>query len=456
MGERTSCWTGRAHKPVCKVPLLVQLLPESTDRKTPLSLIHAYAIVKKAAALSNAELGVLPGSKADAIITACDEIACGKLDAEFPLDALQGGAGTSTNMNLNEVIANRALEILGRSKGDYAFISPLAHINLHQSTNDTYPTALKVAAFGKLKNLSDAVALLQGTLQGLEKAFEPIVIIGRTELQEAVPMTLGGQFSTFAEAIGRDRWRTNKSQERIRQVNLGGTALGTGLCAARDYIFLVVEKLRLLTGYGLAPAENRMDQTANQDAFTEVSGILKAHAANLMKISGDLRLLAAFEIIELPKVQTGSSIMPGKTNPVILEAAIQAGMTVIANDGLLTAAASRGTLQINEFLPLIAVSLLENLDLLIGTNRMLSSHIAGIRANEKKCAEALSRSKGIAAAFIPLAGYEKIESLLREFETTGREDIRNFFEEKFGAAVVAKTLSAQNLLKLGYLREPNA
>ncbi|MCK4518832.1 MAG: aspartate ammonia-lyase, partial [Candidatus Omnitrophica bacterium] len=334
------------------------------------SLIAAVAMVKKACCTANAELGYIDNKRAEVINRACDEVIKGEFKEQFVVAALQGGAGTSTNMNVNEVISNRALELLGKDKGDYSVIHPIETLNLHQSTNDVYPTAVKVAVIFQLKKLSAAIALLQGAFQKKEKEFAGIVKIGRTELQEAVPMTLGAEFSAFAGAFARDRWRVFKCEERVRTVNIGGTAVGTGLTAPRSYIFLVIEKLRELTGLGLTRGENLVDQTANSDSFVEVSGILKAHAQNLIKIANDLRLLHLFKEIELPKAQTGSSIMPGKINPVIMEAAIQAGLKVIANDLLVTEAASRGTFQINEFMPLLSHAVLESLDILIEINNV--------------------------------------------------------------------------------------
>ncbi len=243
-------------------------------------------------------------------------------------------------------------------------VSPLDHVNLHQSTNDTFPTAIKVAGIIGLRRLSEAVARLQGAFQDKEKEFGLIVKIGRTELQEAVPITLGMEFSAFAEAISRDRWRIFKCEERLRVVNIGGTAVGTGLAAPRDYIFLVIEKLRDVTGLGLARGENLPGETANADPFVEISGILKAHASNLAKIANDLRLLNLLGEIKVPGLQAGSSIMPGKINPVIMEAAIQAAIKAMANDFIITEAASRGTLQLSEFLPVLADALLESLELL--------------------------------------------------------------------------------------------
>jgi len=419
--------------------------------QVPLVLIYALAEIKKAAALANKELGDLPSDKADAIIIACDEIISGKWNTEFMLDGLQGGAGTSTNMNVNEVIANRATEILGGKRGDY-LVHPLDHVNCHQSTNDVYPTALKVAAIREIRVLADAVASLQGTLQRKEKEFAGIVKVGRTELQEAVPMTLGAEFAAWAEAISRDRWRTFKCEERLRVVNLGGTAVGTGLGAPRDYIFLVIEKLRILSGMGISRGENLVGETANADVFVEVSGILKAHAVNLIKLSNDLRLLNHLGEIRLPVLQAGSSIMPGKINPVIPEAVTQAGLKVIANDTLITEAASRSQLQINEFLPLLALALLESLDLLAAADMMMASHIDAVEADEIRCRYYFDHSRMIVTALVPQLGYEPCADLVKEFDTTGRENFREFLEEKLGHQIITEAFTPQNLMALGYKR----
>ncbi len=274
----------------------------ATGRCVPPVLIGSIAVVKHAAAMTNAELGFLAPDLAKAIIKGCTKICEGgpEIDRQFPLDALQGGAGTSTNMNVNEVIANLALIELGKAPGDYANVHPLHHVNLHQSTNDVYPTALRIAAIAGVRSLSNAFAKLQGAFQAKETAFQAIVKMGRTELQPAVPMTLGQEFSAFAEAIARDRWRTFKCEERLRLCNIGGTAIGTGLTAPRAFIFRIIEILRGLTGMGLSRNENVIDATANADALVEVSGILKASATNLAKIAGDLRLLHFLGEIALP------------------------------------------------------------------------------------------------------------------------------------------------------------
>jgi aspartate ammonia-lyase len=364
--------------------------PLSGRRVAP-ALIHAFGLVKQAAARANRDVGSLPDREAEAIETAAGEMAEGKLDEHIVVDALQGGAGTSLNMNVNEVLANRALQLLGRNLGDYAVIDPLDHVNLHQSTNDTYPTALKVAAIASLRALEPAVIELQEAFQHQERELADVVKVGRTEMQDAVLLTLGREMGAYAEAFNRDRWRLYKCEERLRVVNLGGTAIGTGLGAPRAYIFHVVDVLRGLCGFGLARAENLVEATQNADVFVEVSGILKACASNLWKICSDLRLLssgphAGLGEIRLPALQAGSSLMPGKVNPVVPEAVTQAAIVVIANDQAITLAASSGSLELNPFLPLVADALLGSLQLLRDACRMLArSCVAGLTADPERC-----------------------------------------------------------------------
>jgi aspartate ammonia-lyase len=400
----------------------------------PPRLLAALAQVKKACALANRELGFLSPGKAEAIIAACDRVP----HIECPLPALQGGAGTSTNMFINELIAHNA----GRG------IHPIEDVNLHQSTNDVYPTAVKVAAIYGLRELAEKIEILQGVFQGLEKRFAHIPTIGKTELVDAVPLTLGAEFGAFAEAFARDRWRTFKCEERLRVVNLGGTAVGTGLTAPRSYIFLVTDKLREITGLGLSRSENLVDQTANADAFVEVSGIMKATSANLLKICGDLRLLHMLKKIKLPAVQAGSSIMPGKVNPVIMESVMQIGIKVQANDFIVTECASRGSLQINEFMPLLASALLESMELLASAAVMLARHAEGIVADETECARQFNQAPELVTAFLPAIGYDRATELVGRFD--GKGDFRTYLENELGAELVAKTLSAQNLMALGY------
>ena len=414
----------------------------------PTSLISALAQVKKACALANKELGFLETSKANAIVDEASSLVASakqsrssatRLEAASTLPALQGGAGTSTNMLVNELIANKT------------GLHPIEDLNLHQSTNDVYPTAVKIAAIYGLRELAEKVEALQGAFQRLESKFAHIPTLGKTELVDAVPLTLGAEFGAFAEAFARDRWRTFKCEERLRVVNLGGTAVGTGLTAPRSYIFLVTEKLREVTGLGLSRAENLVDQTANSDAFVEVSGIMKAAAVNLLKICGDLRLLHMIGKIHLPAVQAGSSIMPGKVNPVILESVMQIGIKVQANDFIVTECASRGSLQINEFMPLLASALLESMELLATAAGMLAKHADGIEADEPECERQFNASLDIVTAFLPSIGYDQATDLVEAFKNQhGLSDFRKFLENELGAELVQKTLSPQNLMALGH------
>lgn len=384
-------------------------------------LVKAFGAVKLACFQTNRQLGYFPEKqKADAIERACAEMSEGLLTKYIIVDRLQGGAGTSTNMNVNEVIANRALELAGKEKGDYSFISPLDDVNLHQSTNDTYPTALKVAAIRLIRQLEQSVLALQEAFQEKEKEFAHVVKIGRTQLQDAVLTTLGREMGAYAEAFNRDRWRFSKCEERLRVVNLGGTAIGSGLGAPRQYIFRVIDNLRENTGIGLARAENLIDNTQNTDIFVEVSGLLKACAVSIIKISNDLRLMASgpdagFAEIILPSKQAGSSIMPGKVNPVIPEAAAQAAMVVMGNDVVISQAATGGNLELNQFMPLIAHSLLESIDLLSNATKMLRVHcIQDLKANEEQCRKNVLNSTALITAIIPVVGYEKACSIVNK------------------------------------------
>jgi len=383
-------------------------------------LIKAMVTVKKAAALANMEVGLLDRRIGEAIVKACDIILSGKYMNQFMVDALQGGAGTSANMNANEVIANIAIEIMGGQKGDYNLVHPLNHVNLSQSTNDVFPTAVRIAAINLLIPLSETFADLQEALQKKEDEFSGVIKMGRTQMQDAVPVMLGQEFGAYAQAISRDRWRLYKVEERLRQVNMGGTAVGTGLNAEREYIYLVIEKLRELTGLGLARAEYMMDPTQNADVFVEVSGLLKSAAVNLIKISNDLRFLssgprAGIGEISLPEVQAGSSIMPGKVNPVIPEAVIQASYKVISNDFAITLAAQSGNLELNPFLPLIAHALLESLELMNKSVRIfIDKCIKGISANQERCRELLERSFGLITALVPYIGYKTATDIAKK------------------------------------------
>lgn len=391
-------------------------------------LVRAFGTVKLACARTNRSLGAWQDdpAKADAIERACTEMAEGLLTEHVGVDALQGGAGTSTNLNANEVIANRALQILGERPGDYDRISPLDDVNLHQSTNDTFPTALRLASILMIRALEERIVSLQEALQAHEKGFAHVVKIGRTEMQDAVLTTLGREMGAYAEAVGRDRWRVYKCEERLRVVNLGGTAIGTGLGAPRQYIFRVVDSLRELTAIGFARAENLIDGTQNADVFVEVSGILKAAAVTLHKICGDLRLMSSgptggFGEITLPPLQAGSSIMPGKVNPVVPEAVSQASMLVMGHDAVIANAAGQGSLELNAFMPLIAECLLENIGLLTRSCELLRSRcIDGIEANEERCRRHVEASTAVATALLPALGYDRAAEVAKR---AGAEDL---------------------------------
>lgn len=421
-------------------------------------LIKAYGWVKLACAQINRKLGYFRDEpKADAIERACQEMANGQLSDSILVDALQGGAGTSTNMNVNEVIANRALQILGEPLGSYHIVSPLDHINLHQSTNDTYPTALKLASIFLIRRLEQAILNLQEAFQQKEKEFAAIVKIGRTQLQDAVLTTLGREMSAYAEAFNRDRWRIYKCEERLRVVNLGGTAIGSGLGAPRQFIFQATDRLRELTNTSLARAENLMENTQNTDVFVEVSGILKACASNLIKVSNDLRLLASgpdggLGEINLPALQAGSSIMPGKVNPVIPEAVVQAAMQVIGNDQVISMAASSGNLELNQLMPLTAKNLLENLQLLEGAASILSQKcIAALTANADKCKEQVMNSTAVITALIPVLGYEQCSHIVQQAKSENCT-IRTIIlrEKKLTNDEFEQLISPEAVNKLGF------
>ena len=384
-------------------------------------LIRSYALVKMACVRTNAAIGVWKNkSVPEAIERACEEMASGGLDHAVIVDALQGGAGTSLNMNVNEVLANRAIEILGGKRGQYTLVSPADDVNRHQSTNDTFPTALRLAAIRLLRGLEGEVVTLQESFQKKEMEFADVVKVGRTQLQDAVLTTLGREMSAYAEAFSRDRWRIYKCEERLRVINLGGTAIGTGTGAPREFIFRVVDTLRDITGTGFARAENLVEATQNADVYVEVSGMLKSLAVSLFKCAGDLRLLssgpdAGLGELSLPERQSGSSIMPGKVNPVIPEAVSQAALIAIGNDHTTASAAALGNLELNQFLPLIAHCLLESISILTracGIFRDLC--VRDMSANRDVCARHVNSSTAAATALVGRFGYDRMVRIVRD------------------------------------------
>ncbi|MFB3893823.1 MAG: aspartate ammonia-lyase [Phycisphaerae bacterium] len=445
-----------------------------TRRPVNPALVHAYGAVKLACARTNHELGWWNGAPANAVAgnpqstihnsqpvfqaieLACAEMIEGQLDRHIVVDALQGGAGTSTNMNVNEVLANRALQVLGRPLGDYATIDPIDDINLHQSTNDTYPTALRIAAIRLLRGLEREVVGLMEAFQRKEKAFAHVVKLGRTQFQDAVLTTLGREMSAYAEAFGRDRWRIYKCEERLRVVNLGGTAVGTGLGAPRQFIFRAVEHLRDITGLGLARAENLVEATQNNDVFVEVSGILKALAASLLKVAGDLRLLSSgpdggLGEIRLPDRQAGSSIMPGKVNPVIPEAVSQAAMIVMANDQAIAQAVAMGSLELNAFMPLVADCLLGSLDLLTNACSIFRRLcVEGIEADVARCRRHVHASTAVITALVEKIGYERATEIAREAHASGKTVRETAIARGVvTAAEFDELTSPENVMRLG-------
>lgn len=421
------------------------------------ALVSALAQVKLACARTNASLGRLDADLAGAIAAACGEVIAGGLRGQFIVDPFQGGAGTSTNMNANEVLANRASELLGGGRGQDSLVHPLHHVNLHQSTNDVYPTAVRVAALVLLGELEEDISALQEALQDAETRMRGVVKVGRTQLMDAVPTTLGMSFGAFADAVARDRWRIFKCRERIKKVNLGGTAIGTGLGAPRDYILRVAEELRTVTGLPVSRAENLVDATQNLDAFVEVSGMLKAFATTLVKICSDLRLLSSGPLtglgeITLPPLQAGSSIMAGKINPVMPEAATQAALRVMGNDQVLAMAAGLGQLELNHLLPLMAHCLLESLTLLKGAASGLAKRcIRGIEPMPLRCRELVDQSGALASMLVPLLGYDGVEALLARARASGRSVAEEAQAQGIGKAEeIAQLLSPERLHKLGF------
>ncbi|WP_433868934.1 aspartate ammonia-lyase [Saccharopolyspora sp. CA-218241] len=390
-------------------------------------LIDALAAVKQAAASANVAVAALPEHIGSAIVAACEEIRGGGLHDQFVVDLVQGGAGTSTNMNANEVIANRALELLGRPRGDYVAVHPLDHVNLGQSTNDVYPTAVKLALDAHLRELLDALARLREAFEGKAAEFADVLKVGRTQLQDAVPMTLGQEFGAFGVTLGEDEDRLSEARLLLHELNLGGTAIGTGLNARPGYREAAVARLRDITGIStLVSAPDLVEATQDVGVFVQLSGVLKRTAVKVSKICNDLRLLSSgpqggFAEIELPARQAGSSIMPGKVNPVIPEAINQIAFDIIGNDVTVTLAAEGGQLQLNAFEPIIARALGAGLGNLTAGLRVLAEHcVVGIRARRDHLAAVVAGSTGLVTALSPALGYETACSIAVEAHRDGR------------------------------------
>ena len=389
-------------------------------------LIQALAMVKMAAAKANHDLGLLSKPVADAIIQASTEIMNGNLHNHFTIDMIQGGAGTSTNMNANEVIANRALEILGYEKGDYEYCHPNNHVNLSQSTNDVYPTAVKIALYNASKKLIEVLKELILSFRNKAEEFSQVLKMGRTQLQDAVPMTLGQEFEAYAATLEEEILRINENAKLFLEVNMGATAIGTGINADPDYSRKVIEHLRDITSLDIVLASNLVEATQDTGAFIMYSSAVKRLSVKLSKISNDLRLLSSgprtgLNEINLPPMQPGSSIMPGKVNPVIPEVVNQIAFKVIGNDLTVTLGAEAGQLELNVMEPVIVQSLFESIEMLInGMTVLRYKCVDGITANEARCRELVENSIGIITALNPFLGYETSTSLAKEALQTNR------------------------------------
>lgn len=420
------------------------------------NIIDALAMVKQAAAEANFELGLLHEDIKDAIVSACQEIRNGKYHNHFVVDMIQGGAGTSTNMNANEVIANRALEILGYEKGEYVHCHPNNHVNLSQSTNDAYPTSVKIALIHSNEKLVLVLKTLVESFRSKSKEFAHVIKMGRTQLQDAVPMTLGQAFEAYAVTLEEEEERLNQNAKLFLEVNMGATAIGTGINSEPDHPEKVMNHLRVITGLNLSLASNLVEATQDTGAFVMYSSAVKRLAVKLSKISNDLRLLSSgprtgINEINLPPMQPGSSIMPGKVNPVIPEVVNQIAFKVIGNDLTVTLAAEGGQLELNVFEPIIVQSLFESIEMLKnGMNTLKYRCIDGITANEERCRELVHNSIGLVTALNPVIGYEKSTMIAKEALESGKSVYELVLHHKLlTKEQIDKILAPENMIKPG-------
>lgn len=424
-----------------------------TGRTLRGGFIRSLAQIKKAAALANHEAGMLDATRMQAIVQACNEIIAGDLHDQFIVDPIQGGAGTSANMNANEVIANRAAELLGKQKGDYRAVHPNDHVNMAQSTNDVFPSAGKLTALELMIPLIQQLHSLQNALTHKAEEFSDVVKIGRTQLQDAVPETLGQTFSVFARMAARDAKRLEKAQQELCVLNLGGTAIGTGINTTAVYRARIVPILARLTGHPLRTAEDLMDATQNLDGFVFVSSVLKTCAIDLSKMCNDLRLLssgprAGLGELQLPAMQNGSSIMPGKVNPVIPEVVTQVYFAVIGNDATITMAAEAGQMELNAFEPVLFDRLYDSIEGITHAVATLTSNcILGIKADRQRCRDLLEAGTGTATALCPYIGYRKAAVLAKKALRT-RTPLRRLAQEESGLSnkQLEMILDPQNLV----------
>lgn len=398
-------------------------------------IINSLAYIKKAAAITNCEIGILDKKIAQAIVQACDEILQGSFHDDFIVDPIQGGAGTSLNMNANEVIANRAIEILGGKKGEYTIVNPNDHVNCGQSTNDVIPTAGKMTSLRLLKNLKKELYRLYDALSAKAKEFDHVIKMGRTQMQDAVPIRLGQEFQAYSVAIKRDINRIDKAMDEMRALNMGGTAVGTGINADEAYLKRIVPNLVEVSDMDFVQAFDLIDATQNLDSFVAVSGALKACAVTLSKIANDLRLMssgprAGFAEINLPAKQNGSSIMPGKVNPVIPEVVNQVAFNIIGNDVTITMAAEAGQLELNAFEPIIFYCMFQSIDTLAyAVQTFVDNCISGITANENRCRYLVENSVGIITAICPHVGYQRAADIAKKALLTG-DSVRKLIIEE--------------------------
>ena len=399
------------------------------------ALVKALAQVKRAAAQANHQLGYLPSNVANAIVQACDEIIAGKFADQFPVDPVQGGAGTSANMNANEVIANRAIEILGGQKGDYKIVSPNDHVNFAQSTNDAFPTALRLAVLDRTDVLIERLVGLEEELRAKAVEFDDVVKMGRTHLQDAVPIRLGQEFKAWATTVERCRRRVASAAQGLYEVNMGATAVGTGLNADPKYPPLVISFLSQITGRQLREPVDLVDATHALDGFVALSGSLKALAVALSKIANDIRLMASgprcgLKEINLPEMQPGSSIMPGKVNPVMAEVLNQTCFLVMGYDLTVMMAAEAGQLELNVMEPVLDHALFSSIDALSNCVGLFADRcVRGITANKERCRDMVENSVGIITAINPIVGYKNAAEIAREATKTGRP-VREIVLEK--------------------------
>ena len=397
-----------------------------TGLKIHPSLIKGMAMVKKAAAMANMELGYIPEKVGAAVVAVADELIEGKLHDQIIVDPIQGGAGTSINMNINEVIANRAIEILNGEKGDYSIVSPLNHVNRSQSTNDAVPTAARIGILIELGGAVQALCELADAMEDKAKEFKDVIKMGRTHLQDAVPITLGQEFSAWAGAIRRDIERIEQAGEALKVINLGGTAVGTALNADMEYIRISCLELTEISGYSLRTADNLVDATQNADVLAQLSSCIKVCAINLCKIANDMRLLASGPMagigeIMLPPVQPGSSIMPAKVNPVIAEVVNQVAFQIIGNDLTITMAAQAGQLELNVFMPVLLFNLLQSVDILGNVAKTFKKRcVSGIKANKERSKKMVEQNVGLITALVPYLSYQTSSDIAKEAQATGK------------------------------------